>query len=113
MTPTPTLMTDAPSTGRLWTIAVLVGVGGVLLLIGLLTGAVRLRPSRRRGSGRRAAMMLDVALSPQDRRAGLEYLLDDQHRVVLEQGQGDGDGEEPTVLYEYPSEDDRDPDSAD
>jgi hypothetical protein len=113
MTPTPTVTTSAWSSSRLWVGAGVVAVFVLLFVAGLVTGAVRVDRSRARKSTGRAAIMLDATLSTGDRQAGLEYLLDDQHRVVLEQAQGDGDEDGPSVLFEYPGEEDREPGDAD
>ena len=88
----------------LWAAVVLLVLLGAALAAGLLTGAIRLDAQRLRRSGRRAAVGLDATFSPRDRQDALNFLLDDQHRVVLEQERGDGDpdGSHESVLYEYP-----------
>ena len=106
MTPTPSDGAIAQGAGSLWIAAIVAGILGAIFLTGLATGVIRLNPQRTRRAGGRAAVALDATLSPRDRRDALEYLLDDQHRVVMEQEHGDGDSDEepPPVLYAYPDE---------
>ena len=99
----------------LWALTAVFAVSALLLVVGLVTGAIRATPGRIRKSGGRAAMTFDATFAPRDRRDALEYLLDDQHRVVVEQEEGDGGGDEdaPPVLFEYPSEVDGGPSATD
>jgi len=103
-----------PGASSLWVAAVVFGVLGLIVVAGLATGVIRLSPQRARRSAGRAAISLDATFAPRDRQGALEYLLDDQHRVVMEQQRGDGDpeGEPSPVVYEYPDEIDCEPTEA-
>jgi len=93
-----------PSSGLVLLIAV--GAVAVLAVIGVATGAIRLSSARVRRSTRGTAMGVDAVLSPRGRRESIEYLLHDQHTIVLDQDSGDGDADEglSAVLYEVPDD---------
>jgi hypothetical protein len=111
MTPKPIGGATGPGANSQWVAAVVLGVLGLLLVAGLATGVIRHKPQRARRSAGRVAISLDATFAPRDRQDSLEYLLDDQHKVVMEQQRGDGDPEEETspVVFEYPDEIDCEP----
>ena len=115
MTPTPSATPLVHSSARLWTLAAVFAAFGLLLLAGLVVGIIRTSPTKARRSAGRAAVAFDATLAPQGRREALEYLLHDQHRVILEQEKGDDDGDDdkPAVVFQYPREDNSGPHTAD
>ncbi|MFQ6100132.1 MAG: hypothetical protein ACE5OS_02705 [Anaerolineae bacterium] len=85
MTPTPVPEVAAPSMTGFWLI-----VG----FIGLITGEVSLKPYKLRRAGMRGAMTFDAMYSGKDKQAAIEYILDEQHLVVLDQERGEGDDDD-------------------
>jgi len=99
-----------------WVFVGFIGMVALLLIVGLITGEVSFEPYKLRRAGMRGGMTLDAMLSGADKRAAIEYILDEQGQVVLDQerGEGDGDGEDDrTVLYPEHREDDGDDDAPD
>ncbi len=115
MSPPPSAAPLGRPSSPLWMVAVLFAVFALLLVAGLVTGVIRATPSKARRSAGRAAVAFDATFAPQGRREALEYLLHDQHRVVLEKERGDGggDGDQPPVVFRYPDEDDGEPRAVD
>jgi hypothetical protein len=107
MTSTPTVEASGPSASATWSAAILLGLLGALIVVGLATGKIRLNPERARRAGGRAAVSLDAALSPQGRKEALEHMLDNQQTIVVEQQVGDGDSGAggTSRLFEYDAAD--------
>jgi hypothetical protein len=97
---------------QFWVIVGLVGLLLVLLVIGLATGFVSFNPRKARESRARGVMTLDAALSGADRRAAIEYVLQDQDEVVFDDERGDdgGEGKEDTHLVVFTDGDQDAPD---
>ena len=115
MTPTPLAKAALPSMEEFWLIVGALGVLALLLIIGLITGQISFKSSNVDRGMRRAMMTLDATLTGPERRAAIEYVLEDQDEVVLDQerGKGDSDGEDDRLmLFQYP-EDDGDADAPD
>ena len=106
MTPTPILRGSNSMPNSVLVLLTAVGAVAVLAVIGVATGAIHLTSTRVRRSTRGTAMGVDAVLSPRGRRESIEYLLHDQHTIVLDQDSGDGDPDEgrSTVLYEVPDD---------
>lgn len=105
MTPTPLAEAAPPSMAEFWLIVGILGVLMSFLIVGLITGQVSFKSSNvDKGMGR-ATMTLDAALGGSERRAAIEYVLEDQDKIVLDQERGEGDGEgenDHLVLFQYP-----------
>lgn len=115
MTPTPLAEAAPRLMEEFWLIAGILGVLGLLLIIGLITGQVSFKSSNVDKGIRRATMTLDATLAGPERQAAIEYVLQDQDKVVLDQerGEGDDDGEDDCLmLFQHP-EDDGDADASD
>ncbi len=94
MTPTPVTKVAPPSMTEFWLLVGLIGVIALLFTIGLITGKVSLKPHKLRRAGMRGGMTLDAMLSGQDKRAAIEYILEEQHLVVLDQERGEDDDDD-------------------
>ncbi len=95
MTPTPVPgVVTPPSMIEFWILIGFIGVVFVLLIVGLITGKVSLEPRKLRQAGMRAGMAVDALYSGLDRRAAIEYVLDEQHAVVIDQERGEDDDDE-------------------
>jgi hypothetical protein len=94
MTPTPVTEVATPSMTGFWLIVGFIGVVALLLIIGLITGEVSLKPYKLRRAGIRGAMTFDGIYSGKDKRAAIEYILDEEHLVVLDQERGEGDDDD-------------------
>ena len=108
MTPTPLAKTAPASMEEFWLIVGILGVLALLLIIGLITGQVSFRSSNVDKGMRRAMMTLDATLGGPERQAAIEYVLEDQDKVVLDQERGEGDGDredDHLVLFQYPEGD--------
>jgi hypothetical protein len=92
---------------QFWVLVGVVGMVLVLLLIGLVIGFASFKSRTVRGSAARGMMALDAALLGADRRAAIEYVLQDQDEVVLddEHGDDDGDGDEGETLVVFIGDD--------
>jgi hypothetical protein len=98
----------------LWVAVIGLGILGALIAGALAAGKIRQDPKRTRRSAGRAAISLDAAFAPKGRKEALQHLLDDQHTIVMEDPRGDGDpdGEDAGVLYQYADADDVEPNGA-
>lgn len=88
-----------------WIFIGFIGVVLVLFIIGYITGEVSFEPYSLRRAGMRGGMTLDAMFSGPERQAAIEYVLEDQDKVVLDQERGEGDGEgenDHLVLFQYP-----------
>ena len=93
MTPTPLSgVASAPPMTGFWAIVGFIGLVVLLFVIGLITGQVRLTPSKGRQSAIRGAMALDGVFSTPERKAAIEYIRNEEHLVELEQERGEGNG---------------------
>ena len=95
MPPTPVPRVVPPPTTEPWVILAVVGVVVLLLIVGLVTGKVTLTPSKAGKAGTRGVLTMDALLfSGPERRAAIEYVLEEQDEVMLEQESGGGDDDE-------------------
>ena len=109
MNPTPMPeVASSPPTAQPWIVIVVIGFAAVLFIIGLITGQVRLSPSKTRESARRGMLTMDAVLSTPERQAAIEYIRDEEHLIEIDQacGDGNGDDEEAPVLFQERSEED-------
>lgn len=109
MTPTPVVEATPSSMTGFWVIVGFIGVVALLLIIGHITGKVSFEPYKLRRAGMRGGMTLDAMLSGPERRSAIEYILDEEHMVVLDQERGEGDEEQDRLApFLEHSEDDGD-----
>ena len=105
MTPT---LPGAPighSASASWPAAIALAVLVALFAAGLAFGVIRLNPDRARRGATRSVLALDAALAPRGRQDALEYLIENQHQIVMEQhDDGEAKSGAPPVLFEYPNE---------
>ncbi len=108
MTPTPVPeFASAPSMAGFWAIVGFIGLVVLLLVTGLITGQVRLTPSKARESTRRGMLTMDAVLSTSEKRAAIEVIRDEDHLVELDQERGEGDGDNAeALLFQWQEDDD-------
>jgi hypothetical protein len=88
-----------------WITLVVIGLVVVLFIIGLITGQVRLTPSKTRASARRGMLTMDAVLSTPERQAAIEYIRDEEHLVEIDQERNGGDGDEESPGLHLPRQD--------
>lgn len=93
MTPTPEVATSSSMLGLWITIGIFGGVF-VLIVASFIASRVSSEPRNLRRAGMRAGMAMDALYSGLDRRVAIEYVLDEQQAVVLDQERGDGNDDE-------------------
>ena len=93
MTPTPEVATSSSTIG-FWIVIGVFGAVFVLLIASFIASRVSSEPRKLRRTGIRAGMAVDALYSGLDRRAAIEYVLDEQQAVVLDQERGEDDDDE-------------------
>jgi hypothetical protein len=108
MTPTPVPeFASAPSMAGFWTIVGFIGLVVLLLVIGLITGQVRLTPSKTRESTRRGMLTMDAVFSTPEKQAAIQYIRDEEHLIEPDQERGEGDGNDAeALLFQWQEDDD-------
>jgi hypothetical protein len=91
MTPTPEVATSSSTLG-IWIVIGVFGGVFVLIIASFVASRVSSEPRSLRRAGMRAGMAVDALYSGLDRRAAIEYVLDEQQAVVLDQERGEGEG---------------------